>query len=186
MISVNDLRQGVIFSQEGALFQVLEFKHVKLGRGGAIVRVKVKNLNNGATTEKTFKASDSVEEVVIERKKVQFLYSDEKNCILMDQTSFEQFEVPKSVVGSNIKYLKEGMELSVLLSGEKVINLELPIKEVYLVTQTDPGLRGDTVSGGSKPATIETGAVISVPLFIKIGDKIRVNTLEGKYIERVP
>lgn len=184
MISVNSLRQNTVFTQNGNLLQVLEFSHIKMARGGAVIKTKVKNLETGAITEISFKNTESVEDTSVNRKKVQFLYSDDSASFFMDQETFEQFNVPLTKIGEAKKFLKEGMIVTLLLSDEKVLNIEIPIKEVYEVTQTDPGLKGDTVSGGSKPATIETGDIIAVPLFIKIGDKIRVNTLEGKYVER--
>ena len=184
MISVNSLRQNTVFTQNGNLLQVLEFSHIKMARGGAVIKTKVKNLETGTITEISFKNTESVEDTSVNRRKVQFLYSDEIASFFMDQENFEQFEVPLAKIGDAKKFLKEGMMVTILLFDEKVINIELPIKEVYEVTQTAPGLKGDTVSGGSKPATVETGAIINVPLFIKIGDKIRVNTLEGKYVER--
>lgn len=184
MISVNNLRQGAFFKQAGNIFQVICFSHIKIGRGGAIVKTKIKNLITGSLTEKSFKATDSVEEAAVDRKKGQFLYSDDKNCFFMDEVNFEQFEVPKTTIGPAIKFLKEALTVQLIIFEDQVINIELPIKEVYKVTATDPGLKGDTVSGGSKPAQIETGATILVPLFIKIGDNIRVNTLEGTYVER--
>lgn len=184
MISVNSLRQNTVFTQKGNLLQVLEFSHIKMARGGAVIKTKVKNLETGAIIDISFKNTESVEDAPVNRKKVQFLYSDDLASFFMDQETYEQHEVPLSKIGSAKKYLKEGMIVTLLLFDEKVINIELPIKEVYQITQTDPGLKGDTVSGGSKPATIETGAIINVPLFIKIGDKIKINTLEGKYVER--
>lgn len=184
MISVNSLRQSTIFIQDKNLLQVLSFSHIKMARGGAVIKTKVKNLETGIITEISFKNSESVEDTSVNRKKVQFLYSDGLASFFMDQETFEQFEVPLAKIGNAKKFLKEGMAVTILLFDEKVINIELPIKEVYKVTATDPGLKGDTVSGGSKPAAIETGATIAVPLFIKIGDKIRINTLEGKYVER--
>lgn len=184
MISVNNLRQGIIFTQEGNLYQVLNFFHIKIARGGAVIKTKVKNLQSGAITEISFKNTESVEETSVDRQKVQFLYSDDQASFFMNQETFEQFEVQASVVGEAKKFLKEGIIVTLLVSQEKVINIELPIKEVYEVRATDPGLKGDTVSGGTKPATIESGATLNVPLFIKIGDKIRVNTFEGKYVER--
>lgn len=184
MISVNSLRQGTIFTQERNLYQVLSFFHIKIARGGAVIKTKVKNLESGAVTEISFKNTESVEEASVNRQKVQFLYSDDKTSFFMNQETFEQFEVRTSIVGEAKKFLKEGMTLTLLISQERVINIELPIKEVYEVRATDPGLKGNTVSGGTKPATIESGATLNVPLFIKIGDKIRVNTFEGKYVER--
>lgn len=184
MISVNNLRQGTYFRFNNELLKVLSFSHIKMARGGAVIKTKVKNLETGATSEKSFKNNDNVEDFSIERHKAQFLYTDGTIFNFMDNATFEQIEISKEKIGEAAKFLKDGIEVQIVSFEDKILDIELPTKEVYEVTQTDPGLKGDTVSGGSKPAAIETGATLSVPLFIKIGDKIRINTLEGKYVER--
>lgn len=185
MISVNNLRQGAVFKKDNSLYQVVLFSHIKMGRGGAIIKTKVKNLESGSLSEKSFKNSDSVEEAILEKKSAQYLYSDQNDSFFMDSQTFEQYQIPNQTVGSTKKFLKEGMVVDILCSSGKVLNLEMPIKAGYLVTEAPPNIRGNTVSGGSKLVIIETGAQVSVPLFIKTGDKIKINTQEGVYVERI-
>jgi elongation factor P len=170
---------------EGDIFQIIEFQHVKPGKGGAFVRTRLRNLRTGATIDKTFRAGEKMEQAILERKKMNFLYSQDDEYFFMDMDTFDQFPIPSKSIGSAVKYLKDNTEVEVLSHNEKVLGVDLPMAMEFEVTETDPGLRGDTASGGSKPATIETGAVVSVPLFINVGEKIRVDTRTDSYIERV-
>src|SRR3989338_7346080 len=175
MVSINSIRQGSFITLNSQFFQVLAYSHIKMGRGGAVIKIKLKNLDTGSITEKSFNNSDSVEEAVIERTKASYLYSNQAESFFMDSQTFETYEISNQKIAESKKFLKEGVVVQILKSDNKIINIELPIKEVYKITNTPPGIKGDTVSGGSKPATLETGAVINVPLFIKIDDKVRVN-----------
>lgn len=184
MISVNDLRNGTFVLLEGRPFQIQNYSHIKMGRGGAIIKAKLKDLHSGALLERSFKNSENIEEITVERKKAQYLYFDDQAAYFMDPESFEQDKISLKSIAAAKKFLKDGMIVQILKYEDSILNVELPIKEVYQVVATPPGVRGDTVSGGSKPATIETGTIVNVPLFIKVGDQIRVNTLEGVYVER--
>ena len=185
MATTADFRNGMTLKLEGHLFSIVEFQHVKPGKGGAFVRTKLKNIQTGAVLDRTFRASERVEEVRIERRPMQYLYrsGDEHYC--MDTETYEQFPISDAMLGDRTRYLKEGEILSVLMHGDMPIGAELPFFVELEITQTDPGLRGDTATGGSKPATLETGAVVQVPLFLNEGDRIKVDTRTGTYIERV-
>lgn len=163
---------------------VLWSQHTQMGRGGGIMKAKIKNLLTGAIFDKTFKGNDSFEEADLERKKAQFLYGENGALHFMDPTTFEQFELEKEKVGNEIKFLTEGIEVEVLVWDEVIIGLLLPLKITQIVTYTEPGVKGDTVSSATKPATIESGAKVQVPLFVNIGDLIIVNTENGQYVER--
>lgn len=185
MIDTSDFRNGLSFILDNNIFQIIEFQHVKPGKGGAFVRTRLKNLNTGATIDKTFRAGEKMEQAILERKKMSFLYNQGDEYVFMDMESFDQITIPASVIGPQVKYLKDNTEVEVLSHNEKVLGVDLPMAMEFEVKETDPGLRGDTASGGSKPATLETGAVVNVPLFVNIGDKIRVDTRTDSYIERV-
>jgi elongation factor P len=167
------------------IYTIVEFQHVKPGKGGAFVRSRLKNLRTGATLEKTWRAGEKMEQAILERKKMSFLYNQDDEYVFMDQETFDQVTVPALAIGPAVKYLKDNTEVDVVNHNDRIIALELPFAMEFVVTETDPGLRGDTASGGSKPATVETGAVVNVPLFINIGDKIRVDTRTDSYLERV-
>jgi elongation factor P len=183
-ISTADFKNGLTIEYEGKVFQVVEFQHVKPGKGGAFVRSRLKNLQNGATIEKTWRAGDSMEAAVVERRNVEYLYRDGDDLNFMDMGDFEQLQLPSKVVGDVAKFLKDNTPVQLMTWKDIVLNVELPQTLDYVVTQTDPGLKGDTAQGGTKPATIETGATITVPLFINEGDIIRVDTRNGSYLER--
>jgi elongation factor P len=185
LIDTSDFRNGLSFILDNNIFQIIEFQHVKPGKGGAFVRTRLKNLNTGATIDKTFRAGEKMEQAILERKKMSFLYNQGDEYVFMDMESFDQITIPASVIGPQVKYLKDNTEVEVLSHNEKVLGVDLPMAMEFEVKETDPGLRGDTASGGSKPATLETGAVVNVPLFVNIGDKIRVDTRTDSYIERV-
>ena len=164
---------------------VIAYQHSKMGRGGAVLRTKLRNLRTNGVIDITFKSSDKFDEATLERRSCSFLYAEAGAYSFMDSSSFEQFTLPPDVVGEKHQYLKEGSEVQILFFEEEPVSLDLPIKMDFEVTHTEPGVKGDTAQGGSKPATLETGAIITVPLFVKIGDVIRVNTVEGTYVERV-
>jgi elongation factor P len=183
--STADFRNGMTLSIDGTLFTLTYFQHVKPGKGGAFVRTKLKNVLTGAVIEKTFRAGEKVDEVRLEHRPVTYSYTDGHLYYFMDQETFDQIPLTDDVIGEDqLKYLKEGMECTGLVHGEKVIAVELPFFVTLAVVQTDPGLRGDTATGGTKPAKLETGATVQVPLFLNEGDVIRVDRREDKYIER--
>ncbi len=167
------------------LYTIVEFQHVKPGKGGAFVRTKLKKLPGGAVIDKTFRAGEKISTVRVERHTYQYLYKSDDFYYVMDTETYEQFPLAEGLLADLLPYLKESMELSVLLDGETPIAVELPTFVELEVTETEPGLRGDTAQGGSKPAKVETGAIVTVPLFIEQGDVLKVDTRTGKYIERV-
>ncbi|CAN5641035.1 elongation factor P [soil metagenome] len=170
---------------DGTLYTITYFQHVKPGKGGAFVRTKLKNVLTGAVLEKTFRAGEKVSEVRLEHRAVQYSYTDGQLYYFMDQQTFEMIPLAESVLGADqLKYLKENMECEGLVHGDHVIAVELPYFVELEIVQTDPGLRGDTAQGGTKPAKLETGAVVQVPLFLNEGDRVRVDRREDKYIER--
>lgn len=184
MLNINDLKVGtkVIFNNQP--HQVIYTEHSKLGRGGSILRSKLKNLIDGSTVDKTFAGAEKVEPAELETKKVQFLYNTDDDYFFMDSTTFEQFDLPKKQLGKNTDYLKDGTDVDMLYFDDKPINIQLPIKIALEVTYTEPGYKGNTSSGTLKPATLETGAQVNVPLFIKEGNKIVLDTRTGEYVER--
>jgi elongation factor P len=180
-----DFRNGMTVQMDGALYTITYFQHVKPGKGGAFVRTKLKNVLTGAVLERTFRAGEKVDEVRLEHRPVQYSYSDGQLYYFMDQQTFEMIPLSETVIGSDqLKYLKENMECEGLVHGETVIAVELPYFVELKVVETDPGLRGDTAQGGTKPAKLETGAVVQVPLFVEEGEVLRVDRREDKYIER--
>ncbi len=185
MISTGDLKRGVVIEIDSQLFQVMEYNHIKMGRGSAQVRMKLRNIRTQAVIEKTVQAGERWPRARLEHRTVQFLYEDPPNYVFMDQETFEQMTLSRQVLGDAVMYLKDGLELEVLMHGEEAIGVELPITVDLKITQTEPGFRGDTASGGTKPATLETGLVVNIPLFVNEGETIRVDTRSGTYIERV-
>ncbi len=175
----------MILKIDGELYSIVEFLHVKPGKGGAFVRTKLKHIPDGYVIDKTFRAGEKVEDVRVERRPFQYLYNTEDLYYMMDLETYEQIPLPKSILEDSLLYLKENMNLTVLMDGDKPVAIEIPTFVELEVTETEPGVRGDTAQGGSKNATLETGAIISVPLFIEIGDVVKVDTRTGKYIERV-
>ena len=184
MLYLTDLKPGVSFIFNNEPYQVVYSEHSKQGRGGAIMRTKIKNLLTGAMFDRTFKGNESFDEAEIERTKAQFLYKDSANFFFMDPVSFDQFSLTENQIGTNKNYLKDGLDVEILYFQNKPININLPIKLDLKVTYTEPGFRGDTQSTTYKPATLETGYELQVPLFIKEGDIIKVDTRTGEYIER--
>lgn len=185
MMEAGDLRPGNTVEKSGELLQVLEYNHVKMGRGSAIVRAKFKNVNTGAVTEETFRPEEKFVRARIERTDAQYLYKDGDSYIVMDTTTYDQFPISEEQLGDATKWLKENDPLFLLQYDGKVLGVELPIAVELEVTYTEPGFKGDTATGGSKPATLETGAVVDVPLFVTQGERIRVDTRNGRYMERV-
>jgi elongation factor P len=185
MIEAGDLRPGNTVEKSGELLQVLDFAHVKMGRGTAIVRAKFKNVNTGAVTEETFRPEERFTRARIERTDAQFLYRDGDSYVVMDSSTFDQFPISTELLGDATRWLKENDPLFLLQYDGKVLGVELPIAVELEVTYTEPGFKGDTATGGSKPATLETGAVVDVPLFVTQGERIRVDTRTGRYMERV-
>lgn len=184
MIDTSDFRNGLSIIVDGEIYTIVEFQHVKPGKGGAFVRTKLKNIHTGGVIDKTFRAGERMEQAILERKPMQYLYSTDDEYYLMDMKTFEQISVDKSAFGEAVKYLKENLDVTVLMHEGTVISVELPFTVELEVTETDPGVRGDTVSGGSKPAKLETGAIVQVPFFINIGDVIKVDTRTDAYLER--
>ena len=184
MISAGDFRNGVTFEMDGNVVSIIEFQHVKPGKGAAFVRTKIRNVITGAVTEKTFNPNDKYPTAYIERKDMQYLYQDGDLYYFMDNETYEQIPISAKVLGDNFKFVKENMECKVLSYKGNVFGVEPPTFVELQVTKTDPGFKGDTATNATKPATLETGAEIKVPLFINIGDKIQVDTRTGEYLGR--
>lgn len=184
MADTSDFRNGLIIKIEDRLYAIVEFQHVKPGKGGAFVRTKLKQIPDGYVIDKTFRAGEKVNEVRVERRSYQYLYTNDDLYYLMDAETYDQIPISKGLVEDALPYLKEGMKVSVLMNGDKPIAVELPLFVELAVAETEPGVRGDTAQGGSKSAKLETGAVVSVPLFIEVGDMLKIDTRTGRYIER--
>ncbi|MCL6106406.1 MAG: elongation factor P [Actinobacteria bacterium] len=185
MVSTNDFKNGMGIEVEGQLFTIVEFQHVKPGKGSAFVRTKLKNMATGAVIDRTFRAGEKFRRVRTESKKMLYLYSTPDEVVLMDNDSYEQVSLPLPLVGDSLKFVKENVDVELLSIDGKPASVVPPIFVELAVTDTQPGVKGDTVSGGSKPATVETGAVVSVPLFIKVGEVVKIDTRNGEYVERV-
>jgi elongation factor P len=183
-VSTNDLKRGMTLDLDGTLFQVVEFQHVKPGKGGAFVRTKLRNMKTGAVVDRTFNAGVNVGLAIVERKDMQFLYRDGNDFVFMDTATYDQHSVPAAVVGDAADYLTEGSTANVAMHGAYAIGVELPASVVLRVTKADPGVRGDRVSGALKAATLETGLVVQVPLFVEEGDLVKVDTRSGDYLTR--
>lgn len=184
MISVNDLRTGLTIEFEGTLYSVVEFMHVKPGKGAAFVRTKLKNLETGAVLERNFRAGERVNRAHIETKEMQYLYNTGDEYFFMDERTYEQVALGKDLLDDAVLFLKDNMTISVQFYQGRAIGVELPTFVELTVTQTDPGFKGDTATGGSKPATLETGLVVQVPLFVDQGEVIRVDTRTKEYLSR--
>ena len=184
MISSNDFRTGTTIELDGQVWRVVEFLHVKPGKGSAFVRTKLKAVVSGSVVDKTFRAGEMVPQALLEKSKLQHTYMDGDDFVFMDMTSYEETRLTAKQIGESRKYLKEGMEVNVVSWNEKPLEVELPNSVVLEIKETDPGVKGDTASGGTKPAILETGAQVMVPLFISIGEKIRVDTRNDSYLGR--
>jgi elongation factor P len=184
LIDAGDLRNGSVFERDGQLYVCVGYSHMKMGRGTAQVRARLRNLKTGAITDETFRPEQRFTRVRIEKKNMQFLYSDGDQYHFMDTSTYDQVAVPSSALGDALRYLKEGSEITVLSYEDQPIGVELPTSVDLEVTATDPGFKGDTATGTSKPATLETGLTVAVPLFVNQGDRIKVDTRTGEYMER--
>lgn len=184
MISTSDFRTGITIEIDGNVWQVVDFQHVKPGKGAAFVRTKMKNVRSGAVVERTFNPGEKLARAHIERREMQFLYESDGEYNFMDNENFEQIAVAADQLGDAPKYLKENMDIGIMFFQNTIIGVDLPVAVELTVVETDPGIRGDTATGGTKPAKMETGCVVRVPLFINIGDVLRVDTRTGDYLER--
>jgi len=185
MIDTGELRRGLIVEMDSDLYRVNEFQHVKQGRGSAFVRLTLRNMRTGSTTQQTFQAGSKFQTVRLERSRAQYMYSEDGQHHFMDVDSFDQFALDSDTLGDALNYLKPEFVLEMLSYNNQPVDIEIPIAVELTVAQTDPGFRGDTATGGTKPATMETGLVVNVPLFISEGDVIKVDTRSASYIERV-
>jgi elongation factor P len=185
MIVAGDFRNGVTFELDGQLFQIVEFQHVKPGKGAAFVRVRMKNIITGATVERTFNPTDKMPKAHIERKDMQYLYNDGDLYYFMDVESFEQLPINAEKIGDTFKFVKENMVVKILSHKGNVFGIEPPTFVELEIIETEPGFKGDTATGATKPATMETGAIVKVPLFVNQNDKIKIDTRTGEYMERV-
>jgi len=174
MISSNDFRTGTSIELDGSVWRVIEFLHVKPGKGSAFVRTKLKNVQTGSTVDKTFRAGETMPQAVLEKNTMQHTYKEGDQYVFMDMETYEESRLSEAQIGDRVKYLKEEMEVTVLMWNDKVLEVELPNSVTLEVTQTDPGVKGDTATGGTKPAIVETGAQVMVPLFISQGEKIKI------------
>lgn len=184
-LNVTDLRNGTFYKEGKDILLVLTYEHVKTGRGSGNIKVKVRNIRSGSVTEKSFITGARVDEANVEKKKAQFLYRDGDSFNFMDPQSFEQFSISSAVIGDQAKYLKDGLEVILIVSEGEALGLELPMSLVYTITETGPGEKGNTVSNVFKEATLDNGLVVKVPMFMNVGEKVKVDTRSGEYIERV-
>jgi elongation factor P len=185
MISTNEFRTGMTIEMDGQAFQIVDFQHVKPGKGAAFVRAKIKNVESGAVQELTFRAGEKVNRAHVERKEMQYLYDAGNFYTFMDTENYEQINVNHDVLGDDIKFLKENENVTMVIYNDRVIGVELPYYVELVIADTAPGFKGDTAQGGSKPATMETGLVVNVPFFVNTGEKIRIDTRTKEYLDRV-
>jgi len=183
-ITTNDLKNGMTLALDDGLFQVVEFQHVKPGKGGAFVRTTLKNVRNGAVVDRTFRGGERVERAMIDKREMQFLYREGDDYVFMDTTSYEQRNVGPATLGDAANYLIEGAAAVLELYADEIVGVELPAAVELSIAQTEPGVQGDRVSGARKPATLETGLVVQVPLFVEPGERIKVDTRSGEYLTR--
>jgi len=183
-ITTNDLKNGMSLNLPEGLFQVVEFQHVKPGKGHAFVRTTLRNLRTGGQLDRTFRAGEKVEQAKIDKREMQYLYRDGADYVFMDSETYEQLHVPPTSLGSAADYLRETDTAVLQMYGDEIVGVDLPAAVELVVTETEPGIQGDRVSGARKPATLETGKVVQVPLFVNIGDKLRIDTRTGDYITR--
>ena len=185
MATTADFRNGMVISLDGTLYTIVEFMHVKPGKGGAFVRTKLKNVKTGAVLDRTFRAGEKIEEVRLERRAMEYLYHTGDEYYFMDSETYDQFPISNELFKDSIGFLKENTEVGVLMHGDTIIGVELPFFVALKVKDTSPGFKGNTVTAGTKPAQLETGATIQVPMFMEVGDVVKVDTRTGTYIERV-
>jgi elongation factor P len=184
MVSTNNLKNGMTLLIDGKLQQIVDWNHHKPGKGGAVVRTKLREFESGKVVEKTFRAGEEVEQAIIDRRTLQFLYRDGEELVLMDAETYDQQNAPAKVIGEAIDYLLEGDELGVSVYDGRIVGVDLPASKVLAVVETDPGHAGNTATSATKPAKLETGKVVMVPLFIEVGERIKVDTRSGDYISR--
>ncbi|HXQ89935.1 MAG TPA: elongation factor P [Acidimicrobiales bacterium] len=183
-VTTNDLRNGMTLDLSDGLFSVVEFQHVKPGKGGAFVRTKLKNVRTGAVVERTFRADERVEQAIVDKREMQLLYRDGTDYVFMDVVSYDQLHVSPATLGEAAQYVKEGDNAVLQMYGGEIVGVDLPAAVELTVAETEPGVQGDRVSGARKPATLETGLVVQVPLFVNPGERIKVDTRSGEYITR--
>jgi elongation factor P len=183
-ITTNDLKNGMTLNLDDGLFQVVDFQHVKPGKGGAFVRTTLKNARTGAVIDRTFRAGEKVDRAIVDKREMQYLYRDGDDYVFMDNESYDQINVGRPTLGDTANYLLEGANAVLLMYGDEVIGTDIPAAVVLTVTETEPGIQGDRVSGATKPATLETGLVVQVPLFVGPGEKVKVDTRSGEYLSR--
>ncbi len=184
MLSVTELRNGTIYKENGAPWLVTKYQHTKVGRGNASIRVKIKNLVTGTTLERTYQSGASVEEADVEKVKAQYLYKGGNVAYFMQSVNYEQWEIPLSLLGENVNFVKDGQEVYVFLFEGHPVSVELPLTVELTITETEPGFKGDTATSAFKPATLETGYKTMVPLFVKTADRVKIDTRTGEYLER--
>ena len=184
MYSTTDFRKGLKIEIDGTPFEIIEFQHFKPGKGGAMVRTKLRNILNGRVLDNTFRSGEKVERPNLESRDMQFLYHEGEQLVFMDMTTYDQMHMDAEATDGKANYLKDGQECRVLLYNEKPLDIEIPASLVLEVTETEPGAKGDTVSNVTKPATLETGVVIQVPIFVNIGDRVKVDTRSNGYLGR--
>ena len=184
-VSTNDLRNGMALALPEGLCTVVEFQHVKPGKGGAFVRTKLKNVRTGAVLERTYRADEKLEHATIDKREMQYVYRDGEHYVFMDNSTYDQMTVDGSALGDSVRFLKEGDFAVLLMHDADIVGVDLPAAVELTVSATDPGVQGDRVSGARKPATLETGIVVQVPLFVNTGDRVKVDTRSGEYLTRV-
>ncbi len=184
-VSTNDLKNGMTLDLPEGLFSVVEFQHVKPGKGGAFVRTKLKNVRTGAVLERTYRADEKLEQAIIDKREMQYLYADGTEYVFMDNSTYDQLQVPGDALGDATRYLKEGDSAVLQIYEGEIVGVDLPAAVELAVSDTEPGVQGDRVSGARKPATLETGHTVQVPLFVNAGDRVRVDTRTGEYLTRV-
>ncbi|MFP5238313.1 MAG: elongation factor P [Acidobacteriota bacterium] len=185
MLSTTDFRRGLKIELDNIPYEIVDFQHVKPGKGGAFVRTKLRNMLNGRVVENTFRSGEKMGKPDMETRSMQYLYKDGSDFVFMDMESYEQFSVVQDVLGDKGRFLVDGMELTMLMYNGKPLDIDLPPSVVLEITHTEPGVKGDTVSGATKPATLSTGLTITVPLFVNEGEKVKVDTRSGEYLGRV-
>jgi elongation factor P len=183
-ISTNDLKNGMTLDLPEGLYQVVEFQHVKPGKGGAFVRTTLKNVRTGASLDKTFRAAEKVEQAVVEKREMQFLYRDGSDFVFMDNSSYDQMTVAPAAIGSAANYIVDGSTVVLQMYRDEIIGTDMAASVELTIADTEPGIQGDRVSGAKKPATLETGGVVQVPLFINVGDRVKIDTRSGEYISK--
>lgn len=184
-VSTNDLKRGMVLELDGDLFQIVEFQHHKPGKGQAVVRTKIRNVQSGAVLDKTFNSDTKVSMARLDHREMQHLYADDDRHVFMDNETFEQTHLTSDQIGEGVRFLTEGVNVKVSFHEETPVSVDMPITVDLRITETEPGLKGDRQSAGTKPATVETGAQVHVPLFVDVGEVVRIDTRNGEYVTRV-